>query len=236
MMKFINVRGEPNYFDESKVSHFKAVWVPQRDLVLDFSAIARLQKLKSLKIGLLSTQEGERLAKTVLKLGLERLEVSCHSMDYDGSRQLRKRWVDSQSKVSPLITFLSALCAENTTCGDVQSSSLRKTLKLFILKDTYHNSIPRLHQLLARAVAECEQLVCLSIHLRYSLDGWVPLTQLGLELRRSSSAKLAVHSWSRLGSGEEFEVYGLDPDDIMRSRWQELTRQIDGTESLSDNR
>ena len=174
------------------------VWPSARpDQIVDTTLLGNLANLTNLNVGFLLLQEANGLAKSVKKLRLERLMVSCSRTAYDESTD---RWIDDpRTNPSPLIQFLSEILRHDTE-DDI--SGFPGSLKNLTLCDFWHYPLPNLHQDIYRAIQPCRDLLELSIAIPLDFERYKALKGLPLYTYQRT---LRVSSWERLNSDVEIQ-------------------------------
>ena len=111
------------------------IYLPWKEMDIDFSCIAKLKKLRILKIGHLVNGEARRLAQGLRRLNLTGLEVSASSWTEGG----RDRYLPTVGKEtpSPIANLVDALESGDTE-ADLHVGSFPTTLRSLLLRDLYH--------------------------------------------------------------------------------------------------
>ena len=151
--------------------------MPWIDIVQDWSVLANLESLQTLKVGRLIREEADGLAKGIAFLKLRRFHISCWGWDY-GSTNPR---ISTRSTVhkSALVRFLDAIVTLNVHSGQVHCG-LPSTLKHIVLVDNYHSLIPSLYELLTTAISPCENLDTLSVTMTVNRECYENIGRIGL--------------------------------------------------------
>ena len=111
------------------------IYLPWKQMDIDFSSIAKLRKLKVLKIGHLVNGEARQLAQGIRGLNLTSLEVSASSWTEGG----RDRYLSTVGReASSPIANLVAVLEYGDTEADLHQGSFPTTLRSLLLRDLYH--------------------------------------------------------------------------------------------------
>ena len=138
---------------------------PWTTVRLDLGVLETLPHLRTLRIGHLTNGEAEGLARSVMSLQLERLQLSTtgwliwHGDRPRVSRQLRM--------VSPLVAFLKAL-STLPIVDEQQPRGFPLTLSSLVLRDRYYPRLPSLHQRLLSLITHCKVLDDIKLELLVS--------------------------------------------------------------------
>ena len=111
-----------------------AYYLPRQEMVVDFSPIGDLQKLRVFKIGHLVTGEAGTLAQGIKGLPLTTLEVSASFWANTGGDRYGP--TGNKRGTSPIDTLVNALVLENAE-ADLHGGSFPLSLKSLLLRDLY---------------------------------------------------------------------------------------------------